>query len=114
VNFSHREPDFGAPQISPPLRDASTGPVGFDQAMADRDRLRVTLELDIGSEPIAGSLHAHGSCLTFSGWLGLAAALEQAISSAGDGGQPALALTGRTQTGAGGSTDSTAASSPRE
>jgi hypothetical protein len=67
------------------LRDASTGPISFDQPMADHDRLRVMLELEVGSDPIVGSLQAHGRCFDFSGWVGLATALEQAISSVGDG-----------------------------
>jgi hypothetical protein len=43
------------------------------------------LELDVGSDPIVGSLQAHGSRFDFSGWVGLATALEQAISTATDG-----------------------------
>jgi hypothetical protein len=56
--------------------------------MADRDRLRLTLELEVGSEPIVGSLRADGRRYDFSGWLGLATALERAISTAADA-QPA-------------------------
>jgi len=50
--------------------------------MANRDRLRLMLELEVGSEPIVGSVQAHGSRFDFSGWVGLAPALEQAISAA--------------------------------
>jgi hypothetical protein len=64
------------------LRDASTRPIGFDQAVTDRDRLCVVLELEVGSEPIVGSLQAGGRRFDFSGWVGLATALEQAISTA--------------------------------
>jgi hypothetical protein len=67
------------------LRDASTQPISFDQAVTDRDRVRVMLELEVGSEPIVGSLQAHGKRLEFSGWVGLATALEQAISTAAVG-----------------------------
>jgi hypothetical protein len=52
--------------------------------MADRDRLRLTLELEVGSEPIVGSLSTDGRRYDFSGWLGLATALERAISTAAD------------------------------
>ncbi|MGI8413611.1 MAG: hypothetical protein ACR2QA_14230 [Solirubrobacteraceae bacterium] len=53
--------------------------------MTDRDRVRAILELDVGSDPIVGSLQAHGRRCDFSGWVGLATALEQAISTAKDG-----------------------------
>lgn len=39
------------------------------------------LELDVGAEPIVGSLQAHGRRLDFSGWVGLATALEQVITT---------------------------------
>jgi hypothetical protein len=42
------------------------------------------LELEADSDPIVGSLQAHGRCVDFSGWVGLATALEQAISTAPD------------------------------
>jgi hypothetical protein len=67
------------------LRDAGACRIGFDQAVTDRDCVRVMLELDVGSEPIVGSLQAHGRRFDFSGWVGLATALEQAISTAADG-----------------------------
>jgi hypothetical protein len=67
------------------LRDASTRPISFDQPVADHDRLSVVLEFEVGSDPILGSLQAHGRCVDFSGWVGLATALEQAISTAADG-----------------------------
>jgi hypothetical protein len=67
------------------LRDASTRPIGFDQPVADHDRLCVVLELEVGSEPIVGSLQAGGRRFDFSGWVGLATALEQAISTGADG-----------------------------
>jgi hypothetical protein len=44
------------------------------------------LELEVGSDPIVGSLQAHGRRSEFSGWVGLATALEQAMSTAADGG----------------------------
>jgi hypothetical protein len=67
------------------LRDASTRPISFDQPVAERDRLRVMLELEVGSEPIVGSLQAHGKRLDFSGWIGFATALEETIRTAADG-----------------------------
>jgi hypothetical protein len=67
------------------LRDASSWPISFDRPVVDRDRLCVVLELDVSSDPIVGSLQAHGSRFDFSGWVGLATALEQAISTATDG-----------------------------
>jgi hypothetical protein len=67
------------------LRDASTRPISFALSMDARDRVCVMLELDVGSDPILGSLQAHGRCVDFSGWVGLATALEQAISTAADG-----------------------------
>jgi hypothetical protein len=63
----------------------STWVISFDQAVNDRDRVRVMLELDVGSEPIVGSLQADGRRLDFSGWVGLATALEEAILAAADG-----------------------------
>ncbi|MGH2870581.1 MAG: hypothetical protein ACRDNK_23810 [Solirubrobacteraceae bacterium] len=54
--------------------------------MADGDRLRVMLELEVGADPIVGSLEAHGRRLDFSGWVGLATALARAIRTAEDGG----------------------------
>jgi hypothetical protein len=44
------------------------------------------LELDVGSDPLVGSLQADGRRRDFSGWVGLATALEQAIRTAADGG----------------------------
>jgi hypothetical protein len=58
--------------------------MGFDQPVADRDRVRVVLEFEVGSDPLVGSLQALDRRLDFSGWVGLASALEQAISAAGD------------------------------
>jgi hypothetical protein len=88
VNFSRPDPSGAAVsgrQTSPVLRDASTRPIGFDQPVADHDRLCVVLELEVGSEPIVGSLQAGGRRFDFSGWVGLATALEQAISTGADG-----------------------------
>jgi hypothetical protein len=42
-------------------------------------RLIVTLELELGAEPIAGRLRGYGDELEFAGWLGLAAALERLL-----------------------------------
>jgi hypothetical protein len=66
------------------LRDASTESIGFDQPMAERDCLRVMLELEVGSEPIVGNLQSHAKRLDFSGWIGLATALEEMIRTATD------------------------------
>lgn len=43
---------------------------------------RVVLELDLGSETIGGRLEGPDGPLDFSGWLGLASALEQLLGSA--------------------------------
>ena len=70
------------------LRGASSGAVSFHQPVVDRDRVRVTLELEVGAEPIVGCIQASGRQLDFSGWVGLATALAQAISSGPDGTRP--------------------------
>jgi len=44
--------------------------------------LRVVLELDLGSETIGGRIEGPDGPLEFSGWLGLASALEQLLGSA--------------------------------
>lgn len=88
VNFSRPAASEAAAsqrQTSPPFRDASTRPISFYQPVADHDRLRLMLELEVGSDPIVGSLQAHGRRIDFSGWVGLATAIEQAISPAADG-----------------------------
>jgi len=47
------------------------------------------LEVDIDSDPIAGRLaDDHGMQISFSGWLGLAAALERLVHSGEDGAVP--------------------------
>jgi hypothetical protein len=44
----------------------------------------MTLELDVGADPIAGTLRdRRGHSVEFSGWLGLAAALEEVVSATG-------------------------------
>ena len=48
--------------------------------MAPTD-LRVALELDLGSETIGGRIEGPDGPLEFSGWLGLASALEQLLGS---------------------------------
>lgn len=51
--------------------------------MAQAQRIQVVLEFDTGSTPISGRLRdAHGRDVEFSGWLGLAAALEEVLSAA--------------------------------
>lgn len=54
--------------------------------MVNPDRLCVMLELEVAAEPIVGTVEANGRHFDFSGWVGLATALAQVISSAGDGG----------------------------
>lgn len=75
-------------QTSPGFRDAGEQTISFDQHVIDQEdrqaRLQVLLKLEVGAEPIAGSMHVHGRRLDFCGWVGLATALEQAISSAAD------------------------------
>jgi hypothetical protein len=44
--------------------------------------LRVALELDLGTETIGGRIEGPDGPLEFSGWLGLASALEQLLGSA--------------------------------
>ena len=44
--------------------------------------LRVALELDLDAETIGGRLEGPNGPLEFSGWLGLASALEQLLGSA--------------------------------
>jgi hypothetical protein len=61
--------------------------------MADRDRVCVMLEFEVGSDPLVGSLQAHDRRFDFCGWVGLASALEQAISVAEDGGPDRSAQT---------------------
>jgi hypothetical protein len=49
--------------------------------MAEPERDKLTLEIDSGTSPLAGVLHdAHGVTHPFSGWVGLAAALEHALT----------------------------------
>jgi hypothetical protein len=56
--------------------------------MANAGRIQLMLELEAGSDPIIGRLrHAggHGESVEFSGWIGLAGALQRALSSATEG-----------------------------
>jgi hypothetical protein len=47
--------------------------------MIDEDRTqRLTLELEVGVEPLSGVLAGEGFSWRFEGWLALAAALERA------------------------------------
>lgn len=49
-------------------------------------RRQITLELDLGSEPITGSLQGEdGTIVPFAGWLQLAAAIERCTSEPGEG-----------------------------
>lgn len=50
--------------------------------MASRPCVELRLELEIDAEPIAGRLRLEGGApRSFSGWLGLAAALEDALDA---------------------------------
>ena len=45
-----------------------------------KQQRQATLDLEIGTDPIAGRLHdEQGSCVHFSGWLELAVALERLL-----------------------------------
>jgi hypothetical protein len=81
VNFSLERPGSASAerQTSPPLRDAGTTLISFDQPVADGDRMRLMLELEVGSDPIVGSLQSGDKHAEFSGWVGLATALEEAM-----------------------------------
>ncbi len=49
--------------------------------MSPSERVRLHLDLDLASEPIEGEVHLRGrSGRPFVGWLGLTAALEQAVA----------------------------------
>jgi hypothetical protein len=48
------------------------------------DLLRIALDLETTSDPIAGTLRVDGAQRPFTGWLGLIAALEAAITNRGD------------------------------
>ncbi len=50
--------------------------------MGPAEPLKVALELDLGAETIGGRLEGPDGPLEFSGWLGLASALEQVIGPA--------------------------------
>jgi hypothetical protein len=81
VNFSieRQAPHLPPVQTSPLLRDAGTTLISFDQPVPDDDRLRLMLELEVGSDPIVGSLQSGEKHAEFSGWVGLATALEEAM-----------------------------------
>lgn len=50
---------------------------------ANPERVRVTVELDVASEPISGALHdGVGSVVEFVGWMELMSVLERACEQA--------------------------------
>jgi hypothetical protein len=52
----------------------------LDTPVATGQRTQLVLELDTGSTPMSGCLQdPHGRSVEFSGWLGLAAALEEVL-----------------------------------
>jgi hypothetical protein len=70
-------------QISPAIRDAKSSLGRFDSRVSTRPRVTLRLEIDPASEPITGTLAgAPGRPIEFSGWLGFAAAIEQALGPA--------------------------------
>ncbi|MEA2213893.1 MAG: hypothetical protein QOF83_3841 [Solirubrobacteraceae bacterium] len=84
VNFSlERQGSASAErQTSLLLRDAGITLISFDQPVADFDRLRLMLDLEVGSDPIVGSVQSGDTHSEFSGWVGLATALEEAMRTA--------------------------------
>lgn len=55
--------------------------VGFHARMSSGERVRLTLEIERGSDPIVGRVRdLCGRSVEFSGWLGLASALEGALT----------------------------------
>ncbi len=71
---AHRPPVVHARGLTPD--EASSADVG------PADPLKVALELDLGAETIGGRFEGPDGPLEFSGWLGLASALEQLIGPA--------------------------------
>ena len=52
-------------------------------------RRQIVLDLELDSEPIAGTVRAgDGADTPFEGWLQLAAAIERASADVGDDGEP--------------------------
>ena len=57
--------------------------------MSPSERIRLSLDLDLASEPIEGEVHATGgSSHPFVGWLGLTSALERAVADGVSSNQP--------------------------
>jgi hypothetical protein len=90
---------YAARQTSPLVRDAGTTLISFDQPVADDQRLRLMLELELGSDPIAGSLQSGDKHSEFSGWVGLATALEEAMRTTAARGENRSVLTDAQSTG---------------
>ncbi len=78
--------DGGRQQKQEDRREAAHQPFSPDEAsradVGPAEPLKVALELDLGAETIGGRLEGPDGPLEFSGWLGLASALEQVIGPA--------------------------------
>jgi hypothetical protein len=71
-------------QRSPAIRDAKRQRVSFDDGMSTGRRAQLRLVIDAAAEPITGTLETlSGQAIEFSGWLGFAAAIEQALGRDG-------------------------------
>ena len=70
------------------FRDAEPTAARFDERVADTRRTCLTLEFELRTDPIAGLLvDEFGERVEFSGWLGLALALEQALTRSSGAGE---------------------------
>ena len=57
--------------------------------MAGLSTREYVLELDVDADPISGRLRDGSEAFAFSGWLGLASALERLLSASGDASETA-------------------------
>jgi hypothetical protein len=56
--------------------------------MAPSEELTVSIEFDLGSEPIEGRLRGAADARSFRGWIGLVGALDRMLREASAGSRP--------------------------